>query len=329
MDRDLIGRVPLALEQTVTNMSDRDLHFERVIVGIGNRSGNLLLKRTFPVRRRVTSGQSWTFRRTITFNWSEEHIIAVWVDYRREGDTVPRMNGLQFASACSGTRRAPAAQLDLPLHAQWLWSGCEAVNRAMNTAEMFPHLYTVRSAKASPDTRRPNLPAIDDQDTYEIYRLLLQTGWTAPTEVHVSVLADETVKGECLVAPTALPESWREAAREFAAANETPRRLQSKRLGRLPAPWLLAPGLGIQRMLQDDRHEIAWTTFERRYQGARGVTRVSQVGFDRTRRHAIVYWERLCRSCGDGGTHFFERLEGKWVERGYEDSGLIGCMWMT
>ncbi|MEO8193733.1 MAG: hypothetical protein ABI681_07770 [Gemmatimonadales bacterium] len=57
-----------------------------------------------------------------------------------------------------------------------------------------------------------------------------------------------------------------------------------------------------------------WRAYYERFPRARGLIGLSRPGYDKARRHALVYYSMGCGGlCGEGGYVLLERREGKWL----------------
>lgn len=60
--------------------------------------------------------------------------------------------------------------------------------------------------------------------------------------------------------------------------------------------------------------EVYWREFYRRYPRARGIISLSQPGYDKSGRYALIYFRTGCGSlCGEAGYALFRRFNGSWV----------------
>ena len=60
--------------------------------------------------------------------------------------------------------------------------------------------------------------------------------------------------------------------------------------------------------------EVYWREFYRRYPRARGLISLSQPGYDKSGKYALIYFRTGCGSlCGEAGYALFRRFNGSWV----------------
>lgn len=174
---------------------------------------------------------------------------------------------------------------------------------------------TATGQQSSPQSETDHLVAYTDQDSYQIYAALLQSGGHSQY-VHYVVQAeiiaqpgltrnDLGIEGD-----EAFLRVWGRVMEDFARQNGSTRLLQ--RNFPLAAPYELIPQANI---FPSGSGAEGWEEYYRRHPSSGGYYWFSAVGFNPARTRAIVDMGHSCGFlCGGGGPRFFERKKGKWRE---------------
>jgi hypothetical protein len=317
---DLTGRMPLDFIQTVQNKSPEDVIFERIVVGVGDRRGHLLFRRDFMINRRVAPGETFTARHSIVFDWAQGDIYHVRLQTRAKGKP-------ERAGSCGPVRPdADAFRTPDNLLSGWASPACDRIDRELDRP---PRVNVPRTESSLPGLSRTQLPTVDDRESYAVYQTVLdpEMEYRETDAWPRHVLIEETAANECFPIRAVLPKPWNEAAEDFNQRNLTPARIVATRLGRLWETWTVAPYGNVKWLIGDNEPE--WAAYRRHYQSRPAYTRLSHVGFDQTRTHAIVYTEHICPGmCSGGRTVFLEKDGREWSEVNVMDEGLpVGCLW--
>jgi hypothetical protein len=185
-----------------------------------------------------------------------------------------------------------------------------------------------QSAQVSADEL--NLTAAEENDSYEIYSMLLRTEMPPQWNIKARAIETETqtfptsasndgTPGSCLEPPQDQKSIYQPLIENYAAKNKT--KLVLKRKFDLSQYALVGPE-EIKSIRQRSRSASGFPF------NATVVFHVSALGFDRDRTRALVYVGHNCGDlCGGGGYHFLMKRNGQWqVDREYR--GLV-CVWAS
>lgn len=144
-----------------------------------------------------------------------------------------------------------------------------------------------------------------DPDAYAVYSAALSQ---AQPDRRKTILGETVTYPRCFPKGEALSdESWGEAAQDYLVENKTPRTLV--RSFELKDPYVLLPLKEWESLFQ----KSDWRPFWKRYGERSGYSRLSAVGFDRSRTKAILYRDFACgHECGEGGYKLFTKFGGRW-----------------
>lgn len=156
--------------------------------------------------------------------------------------------------------------------------------------------------------RTPAVPRPEtyrEPDAYAVYTAALSQ---ARPDRRTIILGETVTYPRCFPKGGALSDkSWGEAAQHYLAENKTPRTLV--RSFKLKNTYVLLPLQEWQGLFQKSN----WRPFWKRYGEGGGYTRLSAVGFDRSRTKAMLYTDYACgSSCGSGGYKLFTKFGGRW-----------------
>src|SRR6266571_3244140 len=174
------------------------------------------------------------------------------------------------------------------------------------------------------------LTAAEENDSYEIYSMLLQTemppqwkiqGWAIRQDTQTNPtfgVSDGNNLGVCLEPSQDQKSVYQPLIEDYVAKNK--RKLVLERKFDLPQYALIGPK--EIKAIQERSRVADGFPFN-----ASVIFHVSAVGFNREGTRALVYVGHNCGSlCGGGGYHFLVKRDGRWqVDK---DRGL-SCMWVA
>lgn len=176
----------------------------------------------------------------------------------------------------------------------------------------------------------PGTIAVEDPEAYAVYASLLPNEWTVRT-AHAKTLVFQEETGtnwRCMSSGKPLEEDWRPVVDSLRSENARPRRL---RVGfPLGTPYLVVPSADIKASFSDLPNDpnFGWGGFYKRYPDSGGFMVVSAVGFDVSKKRAMVYMAHSCGSlCGGGTHHLLEKVDGAW--RAANLPGVSNCVWAS
>ena len=177
-----------------------------------------------------------------------------------------------------------------------------------------------------PSTPQP----LDEPEAYKVYAALLPDEWIVrEARAKILVFQQETATyPRCMPSGTPLETEWLSVVKDFRAANATPKLLHAG--FDLGVPYVVVPSADIRAMFQSPGAAIApgWVDFYQQYPDSGGYMFVSAVGFDASKRRAMVYMAHSCGGlCGGGTYHFLEKIGGAW--RHARLAGLTNCVWAS
>jgi hypothetical protein len=234
----------------------------------------------------------------------------------RCGDEPPYAPGDEYVaflawSAGDAKYRFLRPEYMIPVHdgrlvdAQWESYDTPGLADGITVASFFDVLRTI------PVTPQP----IDDPEAYAVYASLLPASW--PEKVGRAtrlVFTEEAITDfRCLPHGGVFETEWSRAFAGFKRATESPRTL-------LPGfdlriPYIVVPRAEIQaiKASETDPMMFGWANFYRRFPDSGGNMYFSPVGFDATKRHAIVFMGHTCGGlCGSEGFYFLQKTDGRW-----------------
>jgi hypothetical protein len=151
----------------------------------------------------------------------------------------------------------------------------------------------------------------------EIYNVLINHG-LGPTSEMV-VIASETTGDPIGIA---LQDGKIELITELGATEETLLDWQGKNKQQVPIKVALTLNVSYQVLNEREREsifnnedpQIGWQNFFAYYENTSGLLRLSRVGFDIARKHALVYVEYQCgAACGSGRlVHLIRKTDDVW-----------------
>ena len=151
----------------------------------------------------------------------------------------------------------------------------------------------------------------------EIYNVLINHG-LGPTSEMV-VIASETTGDPIGIA---LQDGKIELITELGATEETLLDWQGKNKQQVPIKVALTLNVSYQVLNEREREsifnnedpQIGWQNFFAYYENTSGLLRLSRVGFDIARTHALVYVEYQCgAACGSGRlVHLIRKTDDVW-----------------
>ena len=175
------------------------------------------------------------------------------------------------------------------------------------------------------------LTAAEENDSYEIYSMLLQTemppqwkiqGWAIRQDTQTNPtfgVSDGNNLGVCLEPSQDQKSVYQPLIEDYAAKNK--RKLVLERKFDLPQYALIGPK--EIKAIQERSRVADGFPFN-----ASVIFHVSAVGFNREGTRALVYVGHNCGSlCGGGGHHLLVKREGRWqVDQEYRG---LSCMWVA
>ena len=172
--------------------------------------------------------------------------------------------------------------------------------------------------------------SIDDPEVYAVYASLLPNEWTVRA-AHAKTLVFQEETGtnwRCMPSGKPLEEDWRPVVDSFRSENA---KVKGLRPGFPLVPqYIVVPSADIQASFRDVPNDpmFGWSGFYKRYPDSGGYMVVSAVGFDMSKKRAMVYMAHSCGSlCGGGTYHLLEKVEGVW--RAAKIPGVSNCMWAS
>jgi hypothetical protein len=177
----------------------------------------------------------------------------------------------------------------------------------------------------------PSPVFVDDPEAYAIYTSLLSHESTKrPADVNaLLVFQEETVtKWYCMPSGKPFEEDWRPVIDSFRSENIEPRRLRAR--FPIETRYLVVPSADITASFDQVAHtrDLGWGDFYKRYPGSGGFIVVSAVGFDASKKRAMVYMAHSCGPlCGGGTHHLLEKVDGTW--RAAAVPGVSFCRWVS
>jgi hypothetical protein len=172
--------------------------------------------------------------------------------------------------------------------------------------------------------------SVEDPEAYAVYASLLSNEWTVRV-AHAKTLVFQEETGtnwRCLPSGKPLEEDWRALVDSLRSENAKPRRLRAG--FPLGTPYLVVPSADITASFHDVPNDLnfGWGGFYKRYPDSGGFMVVSAVGFDVSRKRAMVYMAHSCGSlCGGGTHHLLEKVDGAWREARLP--GVSNCVWAS
>jgi hypothetical protein len=172
-----------------------------------------------------------------------------------------------------------------------------------------------------PPARAP----ITDPEAYAVYASLLPNEWSVRV-AHAKrlVFQEETATNwGCMLNGKPLEEDWRPVVDSLRSENARPRRLRGG--FSLGMPYLVVASSDMTASFRGVPND-PWAAFYKRYPDSGGVMIVSAVGFDVSRKRAMVYMAHSCGLlCGGGMHHLLEKADGAWRE--VKLPGVSYCSW--
>jgi len=176
-----------------------------------------------------------------------------------------------------------------------------------------------------------DVTAISDPEAYAVYASLLPHEWIV-TAAHATTLIfqqETQTNRTCMPSGPPMEKEWKPVLDHFRAENATRRLLQPGfQLGFL---YRVVPAAEIQRSFNETKKDdrmFGWTGFYNRFPDSGGFMVASAVGFDSTKRRAMVYLAHSCGGlCGGGMHHLLEKVDGAWREA--KPEGLMNCAWAS
>ena len=171
---------------------------------------------------------------------------------------------------------------------------------------------------------------ISDPEAYAVYASLLPNEWTVRT-AHAKTLVFQEETGtnwRCMPSGKPLEEDWRPVVDSLRSENTRPRLLRAG--FPLGTPYLVVPSADITASFRDVPSDstFGWSGFYKRYPDSGGFMVVSAVGFDVSKKRAMVYMAHSCGSlCGGGMHHLLEKVDGAWREARLP--GVSKCAWVS
>jgi hypothetical protein len=165
---------------------------------------------------------------------------------------------------------------------------------------------------------------------YAVYASLLPNEWTVRV-AHAKALVFQEETGtnlRCMPSGKPLEEDWRPVVESFRAENLKPRRLRTG--FPLGTPYVVVASADITASFREMPNDpnLGWGGFYKRYPDSGGFMVVSAVGFDPSRKRAMVYMAHSCGSlCGGGTYHLLEKVDGAWREA--RVPGVSNCGWVS
>ena len=166
----------------------------------------------------------------------------------------------------------------------------------------------------SPDSRPT---AVDDPEAYAVYASLLPHEWSVQV-AHAKTLVFQEETGtnwDCMLTGKPLDKDWRPVVDSLRSENAKSRRIRAG--FPLGMPYVVVPTADITasfRSLPNDPN-FGWGGFYNRYPNSGGFMIVSAVGFDASKKRAMVYMAHSCGSlCAGGSHHLLEKVNGAWRE---------------
>ena len=158
--------------------------------------------------------------------------------------------------------------------------------------------------------------AITDPDAYAVYSALIPSSWLIRTggAKELVIQATTRVLGprgyNCFPSGLQLTGGWEEALISLKAQNAEPHDLAWQ--FSLPVRYRLVSEETIMSYFTPTSPGD-WDAFHADYPLAKGVLRLSAVGFDSAHQHAIVHMSHGCGGmCGEGRYYFLERKTDGW-----------------
>lgn len=184
---------------------------------------------------------------------------------------------------------------------------------------------------ARPAAQEPGAAKPLDESSYAIYAALLPEQWPVKdAKARSLVLREETTTySQCEPSGPPVQGEWRDVLEAYRRENAQPRKVLAGRDLGLPYVVLaLADFKTIMTWNPADPSVLGWNLFYRRYPDSGGYINVSAVGFDESRRRALVYMGHWCNNlCGSGTYYLLERTNDKW--RQVRPDGLRNCAWAS
>lgn len=157
---------------------------------------------------------------------------------------------------------------------------------------------------------------LTDPDAYAVYSTLIPTDsfvrGAQPTELVIQGATDARGTAWCAPSGPDLSGLWLEALNDL---NERQRRSEVfERRFSLPMAYRFETRETIESVFAA-AGPAGWEAFNAAYPKSKGFIRLSAVGFDATRQHAIVHLAHSCGGlCGEAAYHFLKRRTFGWDE---------------
>ena len=172
---------------------------------------------------------------------------------------------------------------------------------------------------------------VDDVDAYAVYAALLPGEWPVRVAKAKSLVIKEETStyDQCVPSGRPMETDWKEILDDYRKQNATPRTVLPGRP--LAIPYIVMPLAQFKSVMTWNPAEpsvVGWMLWYRKYPDSGGYIHVSAVGFDRTRRRALLYMGHSCNDlCGGGTYHFLQKTGDDWAE--VRPSGVQNCGWAS
>jgi hypothetical protein len=154
----------------------------------------------------------------------------------------------------------------------------------------------------------------EDQDAYEIYRLLIPHEESYEFGKGTIVIREETVPGPaesggCFSGETA--SKFKDAIGDFKRMNA--KRWLLQRLFQIERPYELVSTEEIETAFGEKGTREGWEDFNARHPDSGGYFVMSAVGFNQDKTLAVVYTGSTCGGlCGRWSFHLLRKVDAKW-----------------
>jgi hypothetical protein len=188
-----------------------------------------------------------------------------------------------------------------------------AVRSRRNARKITMPVVTLAFASIIQPPGPPPLRPLDDPDAVAVYARVLQGNELVRT-LHATmfVLQAEsatTRPATCKLVIEPASNDWQSVLADYAAQN-TRRSFPSGMALGLPYVVVSSAALVGQRTVAGS----GWERWSRQYPEAHGYIRLSAVGFDSPKTHALVYVEHYCAAeCGGGQHYLLQKTNGVWA----------------
>lgn len=157
---------------------------------------------------------------------------------------------------------------------------------------------------------------VTDPDAYALYSLVVPSYWNARMEGRPILLQRETeAASHGCGNPKAPNEEWQSVVADFHQQNAHVKLLEARLT--TEASYRLIPRAEIEA--DDARLAVKYPGMWMRRPESMDYVAVSAVGFSRDKSKAILY----VRLRDQGGIHFMEKREGKWIRASVPSCGWI------